>query len=315
MSNAKSRQGRRGAPQSQARAVAGARESSEVELQRMQASRGPRSALGVVEHASREPLFRVVWQVVLRIRPLPDTASSSCIEALDSKTGEQRHGQGDVRMFWTSDADKQYIAPAPSPSLHACPRDVPRVQGWRAQQPAQLLLRLRVRGDDRCPVWPNDCGAGRMNPAATLCRTRSLQVGQGDFFDLTARPLIDDFVSHSGRHFVLFAYGVTASGKTFTVEGTDAAPGILPRALQRIFDLIAVSAVAPSLTPLHPLRLPQVAPTPRPLPPQVAMEKSKQGLRVVVSNYEVYNDQLYDLLSKGRDADGLPSRLKCVGCS
>lgn len=34
---------------------------------------------------------------------------------------------------------------------------------------------------------------------------------------------------------LLFAYGVTNAGKTYTILGTEAAPGVLPRALSDIF--------------------------------------------------------------------------------
>jgi centromeric protein E len=33
-----------------------------------------------------------------------------------------------------------------------------------------------------------------------------------------------------------FAYGQTSSGKTFTMNGSDADPGIIPRAVRDIFD-------------------------------------------------------------------------------
>ena len=36
----------------------------------------------------------------------------------------------------------------------------------------------------------------------------------------------------------IFAYGQTASGKTFTMLGDDACPGIIPQAVDHIFDAI-----------------------------------------------------------------------------
>lgn len=41
-----------------------------------------------------------------------------------------------------------------------------------------------------------------------------------------------------GYNAVVFAYGQTASGKTFTLTGTDAEPGIIPRAMKDVFAYI-----------------------------------------------------------------------------
>ena len=41
-----------------------------------------------------------------------------------------------------------------------------------------------------------------------------------------------------GMNGTIFAYGQTASGKTYTMEGSDTAPGILPLAVEQIFDEI-----------------------------------------------------------------------------
>ena len=41
-----------------------------------------------------------------------------------------------------------------------------------------------------------------------------------------------------GYNAVIFAYGQTASGKTFTLSGDDAEPGIIPRAMRDVFAFI-----------------------------------------------------------------------------
>ncbi len=41
-----------------------------------------------------------------------------------------------------------------------------------------------------------------------------------------------------GYNAVIFAYGQTASGKTFTLSGTDDEPGIIPRAMREVFGYI-----------------------------------------------------------------------------
>ena len=49
-------------------------------------------------------------------------------------------------------------------------------------------------------------------------------------------PRVEDFLQ--GRNQLLFTYGATCSGKTFTIQGETENPGILPRALDVIFSTI-----------------------------------------------------------------------------
>ncbi|KAJ7069716.1 P-loop containing nucleoside triphosphate hydrolase protein [Mycena amicta] len=51
-----------------------------------------------------------------------------------------------------------------------------------------------------------------------------------------ARPQVHAFMA--GYNAVVFAYGQTASGKTYTLSGTSEEPGIIPRALRDIFSFI-----------------------------------------------------------------------------
>lgn len=41
-----------------------------------------------------------------------------------------------------------------------------------------------------------------------------------------------------GYNVCIFAYGQTGSGKTHTIQGSDNLPGITPRAISEIFDII-----------------------------------------------------------------------------
>lgn len=61
---------------------------------------------------------------------------------------------------------------------------------------------------------------------------------QSDFFTKTTLPLVQDLLQ--GLNALLFAYGVTNSGKTYTVQGDGDASsaGILPRTLDVIFNSI-----------------------------------------------------------------------------
>ncbi|KAI8576113.1 hypothetical protein K450DRAFT_258537 [Umbelopsis ramanniana AG] len=61
-------------------------------------------------------------------------------------------------------------------------------------------------------------------------------VSQKHFFDETALPLVEDVLN--GENALLFAYGVTNSGKTYSIQGTKNDSGILPRSLDVIFNSI-----------------------------------------------------------------------------
>lgn len=59
---------------------------------------------------------------------------------------------------------------------------------------------------------------------------------QKEVFDHLAFPLVEDLLK--GKNGLLFTYGVTGSGKTFTVMGDQANPGIMPRCINAIFNSI-----------------------------------------------------------------------------
>lgn len=59
---------------------------------------------------------------------------------------------------------------------------------------------------------------------------------QQDFFNKTTLPLIQDVLR--GENALIFAYGVTNSGKTYSITGTRKQPGLLPRTLDVIFQSI-----------------------------------------------------------------------------
>ncbi|KAJ7212101.1 kinesin-domain-containing protein [Mycena pura] len=86
-----------------------------------------------------------------------------------------------------------------------------------------------------------------------------------------ARPHVHAFMS--GYNAVVFAYGQTASGKTYTLSGTPEEPGIIPRALRDIFAFIRA-------TP------------------------SREYL-LRCSYLEIYNETIYDLLAPGVQGKGV----------
>ncbi|XP_046433171.1 kinesin-like protein KIF23 [Neodiprion fabricii] len=62
-------------------------------------------------------------------------------------------------------------------------------------------------------------------------------VGQREVFNTVALPLIENLVK--GKNSLLFTYGVTGSGKTYTMTGEPQNGGIMPRSLDVIFNSIA----------------------------------------------------------------------------
>ena len=55
-------------------------------------------------------------------------------------------------------------------------------------------------------------------------------------YQKTAAPLIESVFE--GVKATCFAYGQTGSGKTFTMEGSEALPGLVPRAMARVFEVV-----------------------------------------------------------------------------
>ncbi|XP_023132985.1 kinesin-like protein KIF23 isoform X4 [Amphiprion ocellaris] len=63
-----------------------------------------------------------------------------------------------------------------------------------------------------------------------------VSVAQMELFEYVAKPLVDDLIR--GKNGLLFTYGVTGSGKTFTMTGSPGQGGLLPRSLNMIFNSI-----------------------------------------------------------------------------
>ncbi|XP_018577449.1 kinesin-like protein KIF23 [Anoplophora glabripennis] len=59
---------------------------------------------------------------------------------------------------------------------------------------------------------------------------------QKEVFDHIAYPLLSDLLQ--GKNGLLFTYGITGSGKTFTLTGEQNNPGIMPRCIDTIFNSI-----------------------------------------------------------------------------
>ncbi|KAJ2460870.1 hypothetical protein GGF42_000565, partial [Coemansia sp. RSA 2424] len=147
-------------------------------------------------------------------------------------------------------------------------------------------------------------------------------------FEVCAMPVVKDLLS--GYNTLLFSYGVTNSGKTYTVQGTSEAPGMLPRSVKTILDVLDARglqgdfAVRPRYaTQVEYCSDPRVvAPTFRVAPGEDAWVRQLEDMGVgdpgvlaelgqeledsdssgewvyqlYASYFEVYNEMIYDLL-------------------
>ena len=115
---------------------------------------------------------------------------------------------------------------------------------------------------------------------------------QAEVFARSTQPLLDDSID-KGQNTLVFAYGLTKSGKTYTMFGKDGEQqGIIPRAVNTVFDRVSGDTAADgALSADRALSSPAslLSPARRPTNPTV-----------LVSFLEIYNDKLRDLLTKER---------------
>jgi len=126
-----------------------------------------------------------------------------------------------------------------------------------------IKVYLRVRpatGDERAQGMDDGCISVESDRAVVLCAPPMSQAfrsaahqrqrftfthvfppdtAQKQFFDGTVHSVVSEFVS--GQNCLIFTYGVTNSGKTYTIQGDHqhANAGILPRSLDVIFSHIS----------------------------------------------------------------------------
>ncbi|KJA21430.1 hypothetical protein HYPSUDRAFT_42080 [Hypholoma sublateritium FD-334 SS-4] len=97
---------------------------------------------------------------------------------------------------------------------------------------------------------------------------------QQEIYRNDVEPLLD--IVYNGVTVTIFAYGVTSSGKTHTMQGTKGDPGVIPRTVRGMFDKKA------------------------------GIQKYETSF--TVSYMEIYKDEVYDLLVTRENAPKLPVR-------
>lgn len=160
-----------------------------------------------------------------------------------------------------------------------------------------------------------------------------VSVSQMELFEHVAKPLVDDLIR--GKNGLLFTYGVTGSGKTFTMTGSPGQGGLLPRSLDMIFNSIGpyqakryvfktdeknsieiqteVDALLERQRRDNNLSVPKTPSTRLKADPEIAdMIKPEEASKsdgvdddssysVFVSYVEIYNNYIYDLLEETQE--------------
>ncbi|XP_054719121.1 kinesin-like protein KIF23 [Uloborus diversus] len=164
---------------------------------------------------------------------------------------------------------------------------------------------------------------------------------QKELFDYVALPLVQDLIS--GQNGLLFTYGITSSGKTYTMTGSPQDGGLLPRSLDAIFNSISdyqakkyvfksdtrsnciyIQSTAEALleqqknlgvfsnkTPKHKNKIIGDGPTRVPDPAVVDVNPDV-NYAVFVSYVEIYNNYIYDLLEDAAADSRRPNLTKVL---
>ncbi|XP_035521466.1 kinesin-like protein KIF23 isoform X1 [Morone saxatilis] len=160
-----------------------------------------------------------------------------------------------------------------------------------------------------------------------------VSISQMELFEHVAKPLVDDLIH--GRNGLLFTYGVTGSGKTFTMTGSPGQGGLLPRSLDMIFNSIGpyqakryvfktddkngmevqneVDALLERQRRENNVSVPKTPSSRQKIDPEIAdMIKPEEAYKadgvdedssysIFVSYIEIYNNYIYDLLEETQE--------------
>ena len=113
--------------------------------------------------------------------------------------------------------------------------------------PSEFQVNLTAPRDSQ--TYKNSVnGVGKMKHHFTFSRILRPEVDQKEIFASLVCPRVKDFLG--GQNQLLFTYGATSAGKTFTMQGEHGNSGIIPRAIDTVFNTIAAkvseTAVQPS---------------------------------------------------------------------
>lgn len=133
------------------------------------------------------------------------------------------------------------------------PSSRPRYANTLSKDPVQVYCRVRpmqypndvscmkVISDTTIAITPPESATNFRNAAhkeiqTTFSKVFKPEVQQREIFNCVALPLVENLIN--GRNALLFTYGVTGSGKTYTMTGDQQDSGVMPRCLDVLFNSI-----------------------------------------------------------------------------
>lgn len=100
---------------------------------------------------------------------------------------------------------------------------------------------MKVISDKTIAIYPPETSTNSRATGkeilTTFTHVFSQEASQKEIFHIVALPLIENLFQ--GKNSLLFTYGITGSGKTFTMTGNEREGGIMPRTLDVIFNSVA----------------------------------------------------------------------------
>ncbi|XP_072942229.1 uncharacterized protein [Epargyreus clarus] len=101
------------------------------------------------------------------------------------------------------------------------------------EEEEKLFYQWRVQNDTLYQIDQNGKDVG---PAFTFDKVYDKDTKTCDVYNDIAKPIVK--AATDGFNGTIFAYGQTSSGKTYTMTGTEDAPGIIPLAVHNLFEII-----------------------------------------------------------------------------
>lgn len=232
--------------------------------------------------------------------------------------------------------------PIPIESLHSvartlsfgCAQTPARQPPTQIAEPIKVALRVRKFTSDEQKTNEDNCininkarGFATVKPRTLALQNEAIRkAGKATFqfgqifdedatqefvFKETAYDKVEGLFE--GKDGLIFAYGTTNAGKTYTIKGTGEKPGLLPRSLDMVFNSIRkAKGGEEDFMSKRPRISEKVRAVILDLNPEADIEEEVTGLRatddafvdicsekdysVIVSYLEIYNEQCFDLL-------------------
>ncbi|OJZ80807.1 hypothetical protein ASPFODRAFT_38198 [Aspergillus luchuensis CBS 106.47] len=205
-----------------------------------------------------------------------------------SKTASLLSGAGDAKSISTTEARDAEGSPSQSRSSSAqgsystsattfedADEGVPKSNSRPKETKGNVIVSVRVRPDvngaetAKTPEWSVDGRHGLISYNGkeggdySFDNVFSPHEHNAKIYDSAAKRLVRRVME--GYHGTVFAYGMTGTGKTFSMQGTATSPGVIPLAITDIFSFIR--------------------------------ETPHREFLLRVSYLEIYNEKIHDLLS------------------